>query len=70
MLNKIWASLIILGISFAFAQDVHDEVYNTHNNGAPLQFDLLKSSTSPDELTLVTNQYKLNAKLKQNISGH
>jgi len=65
MLNKIWASLIILGISFAFAQDVHDEVYNTHNNGVPLQFNLLTSDTSPQQLILAANEYKLNATLKQ-----
>lgn len=66
MLNKIWASLIILGISFAFAQDVHDEVYNTHNNSAPLQFNLLASNLSPEKLTLATNEYQLSATLKQN----
>jgi len=65
MLNKIWASLIILGISFAFAQDVHDEVYNTHNNGAHLQFKLITSSTSSHQLTLLADGYKLNATLKQ-----
>lgn len=65
MLNKIWASLIILGISFAFAQDVHDEVYNTHNNGVPLQFNLLTSDTSAQQLILTANEYKLNATLKQ-----
>ncbi len=66
MLNKIWASLIIIGISFAFAQDVYDEVYNTHNNGIPVQFELLTSDTSHQQLTLTTNTYKLNATFKQN----
>jgi len=66
MLNKIWASLIIIGISFAFAQDVYDEVYNTHNNGIPVQFELLTSDTSHQQLTLTTSTYKLNATLKQN----
>jgi spore maturation protein A len=65
MLNKIWASLIILGIFFAFAQDVHDEVYNTHNNGAHLQFNLITSNTSPQQLTLLIDEHKLNASLKQ-----
>ena len=66
MLNKIWASLIILGISFAFVQDVHDEVYNTHNNGAHLQFNLIASDFSPQDLTLLVNGYQLNATLKNN----
>ena len=66
MLNKIWASLIILGISFAFAQDVHDEVYNTHNNGAHLQFSLMPSNSSPDHLTLLIDGHQLNATLKKN----
>jgi len=65
MLNKIWASLIILGISFAFAQDVHDEVYNTHNNGAHLQFQFIASNTSSQQLTLLIDGHKLNASLKQ-----
>jgi len=66
MLNKIWASLIILGISFAFAQDVHDEVYNTHNNGAHLQFNLIASNSSPQNLTLLVDDFRLNATLKNN----
>jgi len=66
MLNKIWASLIILGISFAFAQDVHDEVYNTHNNGVHLQYNLITSITSPQQLTLLIDGHRLNATLKQN----
>lgn len=33
MLNKIWAGLIITGIVFALAQDIRDEVYNSHHNG-------------------------------------
>ena len=66
MLNKIWASLIILGISFAFAQDVHDEVYNTHNNGVHLQFSLIPSNSSPDHLTLLIDGHQLNATLKKN----
>jgi len=66
MLNKIWASLIIIGISFAFAQDVYDEIHNTHNNGIPVQFELLTSDTEHQQLTLTTNTYKLNATFKQN----
>jgi len=66
MLNKIWASLIILGISFAFVQDVHDEVYNTHNNGAHLQFNLIASDFSSQDITLLVNGYQLNATLKNN----
>ena len=66
MLNKIWASLIILGISFAFAQDVHDEVYNTHNNGVHLQFRFIPSNSSPDHLTLLIDGHQLNATLKKN----
>jgi len=33
MLNKIWASLIILGLLFAVGQDIQDEFSNTYNNG-------------------------------------
>jgi len=72
MLNKIWASLIILGISFAFAQDVHDEVYNTYNNGVHQQFNLIASDSSLQELTLLIDGYQLNATLlnKQKIHIH
>ena len=66
MLNKIWASLIILGISFAFAQDVYDEIYNTHNNGVPQEFKLITSDASPQKFTLLTDGHKLNVLLKQN----
>ncbi len=37
MLNKIWAGLIIVGLSYAFIQDVYDSITNRHNNGQPLQ---------------------------------
>jgi len=66
MLNKIWASLIILGISFALAQDVHDEVYNTHKNGAPIQLSLLQLPSSSAELILITENKKLNATILEN----
>lgn len=37
MLNKIWAGLIIVGLSYAFIQDAYDSMTNRHNNGQPLQ---------------------------------
>ncbi len=37
MLNKIWAGLIIVGLSYAFIQDVYDNITNRYNNGQPLQ---------------------------------
>jgi len=37
MLNKIWAGLIIAGLSYALIQDVYDNITNRHNNGQPLQ---------------------------------
>lgn len=39
MLNKIWAGLIIVGLSYALIQDVYDNMTNRHNNGQPLQLD-------------------------------
>jgi len=64
MLNKIWASLIIIGISFAFAQDIHNEVYNTHNNGAPIQLNYFSTSNS-QQLTIISDNQELNATYKQ-----
>lgn len=69
MLNKIWASLIILGILFALGQDIHDEVYNTYDNGVTQQFSYLHSqntaaTNSGKAITLTIDKQLLNANFK------
>ena len=64
MLNKIWAGLIIIGILFAFSQDVYDEINNTFNNGIPQKVPYTKSLTSSSQVTLTLSQSTLNAQIK------
>jgi len=63
MLNKIWASLIILSILYALGQDIHDEVYNTYNNGISQSFPYINTHSLSSQLVLSHNQHKLNAEL-------
>ena len=64
MLNKIWASLIILSILFAIGQDIHDEVYNTYNNSVPVNLAYFPTGTSASQLELIYQDHKLLAELK------
>lgn len=68
MLNKIWASLIILSILFAFGQDIRDEVYNTYNNGIPQNIPYITLDNSPTQVVLTYEQYNLNAEIKTDQS--
>ncbi len=65
MLNKIWASLIILGLSYAFAQDVYDELNDTYNNNSAvrLAYTINESGTHP--LSIQFNKHTLAARLKK-----
>jgi len=63
MLNKIWASLIILSILFAFGQDIHDEVYN---NAIPLNIPYTTLENDAAQLVLSFKHHKLMAELKSN----
>ncbi|VAW58444.1 Spore maturation protein A [hydrothermal vent metagenome] len=69
MLNKIWAGLIITGILFAVGQDIHDEVYNSHQNGVlqSIPFTYLPAddaNTSSTHLQLSFDNVQLSAELK------
>jgi len=64
MLNKIWAGLIILGIVFALGQDINDEIHNTHQNGVAQIFDYSTITPTDSSITLIVNQHKLNAVIK------
>ena len=66
MLNKIWASLIILSILFALGQDIRDEVYNTYKNGVAQTIPYIYSGTSASKLILTFDNQRLNAELKAN----
>ena len=66
MLNKIWASLIILGILFAAGQDIHSEVYNTYNNGAVLNIPYSSTDTQAQQILLTIDSQQLNANYKDN----
>ena len=66
MLNKIWAGLIIVGLSFAFIQDVYDNITNRYNNGQPLQLNYhVANNNGADSLSLVIdfNDQRLDASL-------
>ena len=64
MLNKIWASLIILGILFAAGQDIHSEVYNTYNNGAVLNIPYTSADSLNHQIILTIDSQQLNANFK------
>ena len=66
MLNKIWASLIILGILFAAGQDIHSEVYNTYNNGAVLNIPYSSTDAQAQQILLTIDSQQLNADYKAN----
>lgn len=61
MLNKIWASLIIISILLALGQDIRDEIFNTNQNGIPAKF---KYESSTDTLILHYEEHTLNAAIK------
>jgi spore maturation protein A len=66
MLNKIWAGLIIVGLSYAFIQDVYDNITNRYNNGQPLQLNYhVANNNGADSLSLVIdfNDQRLDASL-------
>lgn len=66
MLNKIWAGLIIVGLSYAFIQDVYDNITNRHNNGQPLQLNYYpadNSGTNKQSLLINFNDQQLDARL-------
>jgi len=65
MLNKIWAGLIIIGIVFALAQDINDEIHNTHQNGVAQTFDFsIINQNTRTQIILLVNQHKLNARIE------
>jgi len=71
MLNKIWGGLILIGILFALGQDISDEIFNTHKNDIPRQYnhfpDLsVADSPTSSHIILTLNQTQLNATLKDN----
>lgn len=66
MLNKIWAGLIIVGLSYAFIQDVYDSITNRHNNGQPLQLNYYAAENSGNDarsLVIDFNGQRLDARL-------
>lgn len=65
MLNKIWASLIILGLAYAFIQDVYDEINDTHNNHSPLNLAYTTNQSGSQQLSLQFNQHALSATIKK-----
>ena len=66
MLNKIWAALIITSILFALGQDIHDEVYNTHQNGIPQTIPYTVKDNLDNQITLFFEQQEINAELITN----
>jgi len=72
MLNKIWAGLILLGIVFALAQDINDEIQNSHQNGIARTFAYSTISPADSTITLIFEQQQLNAVIKnsQHIQIH
>ncbi|HED35205.1 MAG TPA: nucleoside recognition protein [Gammaproteobacteria bacterium] len=75
LLNKIWASLIIIGILFAVGQDIRDEVYNSHHNGALQSIPFTNLQPDPNatftpatstHLQLTFDKTRLDAELKPN----
>lgn len=64
MLNKIWASLIILSILFALGQDIRDEVYNTYNNGIALSIPYTVTDASESLFILTFDEFPINAELR------
>lgn len=64
MLNKIWAGLIILGIVFALAQDINDEIQNSHQNGIAQTFAYSITSPTDSSITLIIEQQPFNAVIK------
>ncbi len=63
MLNKIWASLIIISILFALGQDIRDEVFNTHNNNQPVTLKYVQSASSNNDITLHYDNIPLTASI-------
>lgn len=66
MLNKIWAGLIIVGLSYALIQDVYDNITNRHNNGQPLQLSYSpaeNNGTNNLSLLINFNDQQLDARL-------
>ena len=66
MLNKIWAGLIIVGLSYAFIQDVYDSITNRHNNGQPLHLNYYaadKQSADTRSLLIDFDGQRLQARL-------
>jgi len=70
MLNKIWASLIILGILYALGQDIRDEFSNTYNNGVIQRATYSFIENSPTHVALIFNDLHLNATIKANQQLH
>jgi len=71
MLNKIWGGLILIGILFALGQDISDEIFNTHKNDIPRQYNHIPDLSVADSPTsshiiLTLNQTQLNATIKDN----
>lgn len=66
MLNKIWAGLIIVGLSYALIQDVYDNITNRHNNGQPLQLNYFAADSGDNgtpSLVIDFNGQQLDARL-------
>jgi len=70
MLNKIWASLIILGILYALGQDIRDEFSNTYNNGVIQSTTYSFIENSSTHVALIFNGLHLNADIKANQQLH
>ena len=66
MLNKIWASLIILGILYALGQDIRDEFSNTYNNGVIQTAAYSFIENTSNQVVLTFNNLHLNADIKTN----
>lgn len=65
MLNSIWAGLIIVSILFAAAQDVRDEVTNSHQNNIP-QTVSWSASNGASSIRLHVNGTDIDARLTAN----
>lgn len=70
MLNKIWASLIILGILFALGQDIRDEFSNTYNNGIIQNAAYSFVENSSTHITMTFNNELLNAHIQNKQQLH
>lgn len=64
MLNKIWASLIILGLLFAVGQDIQDEISNTYNNGVIHNTPYSYTEPSSNQVSLKLSNTALTAVIK------